>query len=243
MRKLQYFIQKNPFMVILLALLLVRGVGRGTGGNIWDFILETLYYLPGIVVGITVHEFAHAFAAYKLGDNTPKDQGRVTLNPLAHIDPIGLIALIFLHFGWGKPVQVNPFAFRKNARLCNIVTDLAGVATNFVVAFLFGGLYFFLWRAGVSLDSAGMMILYYAVVMNLVLMVFNLLPIPPLDGFGVVTEIFDLRRKPWYGSVYSYGNIILLVVIITGGTSYILGPAINGLASFIMGSWNAILPG
>jgi Zn-dependent protease len=241
MRKLQYFIQKNPFIAILLALLLVRGIGRSSGGNIWDFILETLYYLPGIVAGITVHEFAHAFAAYKLGDNTPKEQGRVTLNPLAHIDPVGLIALVFLHFGWGKPVQVNPFAFRKNARLCNIVTDLAGVATNFVVAFLFGGLFIFLARSGFSVYSAGMMILNYAISMNLVLMIFNLIPIPPLDGFGVVTEIFNLRGKSWYGAVYSYGNIILLLIIVTGATSFILGPPLNGLAQFIMNVWLAIL--
>jgi Zn-dependent protease len=243
MNRLQYFIQRNPFLVIMVFLLIARAVrgGVASGAGFGSFLLDTIYYLPGIVIGITVHEFAHAFVAYKLGDNTPKEQGRVTLNPLAHIDPIGLIALIFLHFGWGKPVQVNPFAFRKNARLCNILTDLAGVITNFIVAFITGGIMIFLMTKGISYPSPGMSILYYILVMNLVLMLFNLLPVPPLDGFGVLTELFDLRKRQWYSKLYSYGSIILLVIIVTGATSFLLGPPLSAVSDFIIRAWTTIL--
>ena len=237
MGKLQEFFKRNPFIVILVVLMIGRTFQRGFSGSIADYLLDTLYILPGILVGLTVHEFAHAFAAYKLGDETPKLQGRVTLNPISHIDPVGLFALIFFHFGWGKPVQVNPFAFKKNARLCNIVVDLAGVTTNFLLGVLFGGIVMFFASRGYTLDSSWMMILYYAMYINFVLMIFNLLPIPPLDGFGVVTEIFDLRKKSWYLNVYTYGNIVLLVIILTGSVSYIFGPVLNAMMKFVSWLW------
>jgi Zn-dependent protease len=220
------------------------------------WIINMLLIVPGVIIGITIHEFAHAFAAYKLGDMTPKYQKRVSLNPIRHIDPIGFVALLFIGFGWGKPVQVNPYAFRK-PRSANIITDVAGIATNFVFAFIFMGLtYLFVSTAGAGITGVtdptslnGFMssvawsastsadvfvyyttvVLYYVIWMNLVLMIFNLLPIPPLDGFGLVTEIFNLRGKPIYDTVYRMGFPILIALIIFNIPSRIISPIIDAI--------------
>jgi Zn-dependent protease len=198
------------------------------------WIINMLIIIPGVIIGITVHEYAHALAAYKLGDMTPKYQKRVSLNPIRHIDPIGFVALLLIGFGWGKPVQVNPYAFRKNPRRSNLITDVAGIATNFVMAFLFMGLMKLLFvTLGATLPYD---VLYYTVrvmsgivLMNLVLMIFNLLPVPPLDGFGIVTEIFDLRNKPIYDQLYNMGFPILMFLIILNIPSRVISPIINAL--------------
>ncbi|MDR0875192.1 MAG: site-2 protease family protein [Clostridiales Family XIII bacterium] len=230
---------------ILVIFLVVMAYNAFTGGrftSIGDWALRTALTLPGIVIGITIHEFAHAFAAYKLGDMTPKDQGRVTLNPLAHIDPVGIIALIFVGFGWGRPVQVNPYAFKKYRRFCNIITDVAGVITNFVVAFLVTGILMGLGTAGLlAYDGAAYTILLYIIMMNIVLMIFNLLPIPPLDGFGIITEIFDLRRFHWYQPFYQNGSLILLLLIVFDVISGLLTPALTAILNFMSSVWSAVL--
>ncbi|MDR1953177.1 MAG: site-2 protease family protein [Clostridiales Family XIII bacterium] len=230
----------NNFALLIMLVLVAKAV---TGGSFFDdplaWLISELLILPGIVIGITVHEFAHAFAAYKLGDQTPKIQGRVTLNPLAHIDPVGLIALLFIGFGWGKPVEVNPYAF-KHRRRDNLITDVAGVVTNFVMAFVFMGVMKLLYTFGDTVNSG--VILYYAsmvviyiIQMNLVLMVFNLLPVPPLDGFGIVTEVFNLRNKPIYEQLYFAGMPILLVLILLNIPSKVIRPIIDFLYNFIAG--------
>lgn len=206
--------------------------------SIGEWITSTLMIVPAIIIGITVHEFAHAYSAYKLGDMTPKLQNRVTLNPIAHIDPVGLIALLFAGFGWGKPVQVNPYAFKNNPKLCNIIVDLSGVVTNFVLAFLFTGVYKFLVTsyAFVQYDVL-ITIVYNIIVINLVLMIFNLLPVPPLDGFGIITEIFNLRRFSWYQNFYNNGMIILILLIMFDITSGILLPAITAILRLFFTIW------
>ncbi|MDR1815966.1 MAG: site-2 protease family protein [Clostridiales Family XIII bacterium] len=232
--------QRNPILVLFLVLMAANSFRSGQYANFGDFLMSMAIVLPGIVLGITVHEFAHAFSAYRLGDPTPKQMGRVTLNPLAHIDPVGIIALIFVHFGWGKPVVVNPYAFRTHRRLKNIVVDVAGVVTNFVVAFLLMGLLYALLIRGVSAGGIGYQIAYYAVMMNVILMLFNLLPIPPLDGFGILTEIFDLRRFRWYEAFYNNGSIILLVLILFNITSGLLTPGMNAVFGFLANTWGAL---
>jgi Zn-dependent protease len=171
----------------------------------------------------------------------------VTLNPLAHIDPIGIICLVFVGFGWGRPVQVNPNAFKKNRRLCNFITDIAGVCTNFICAFAVTGILFALLSGGaIVYGGTAFTILYYTITMNIVLMVFNLLPIPPLDGFGIITEIFDLRHYSWYRSFYQYGSLILMILLIVrihGNSiiSLIFTPALSGIFGFISKIWSVIL--
>lgn len=233
---------RNFIFIIFLVLIAGSSIRNAlnSGMTFGDWAIGRLMILPGIIIGLTVHEFAHAYSAWKLGDQTPKVQGRVTLNPISHIDPMGIITLIFVGFGWGKPVQVNPYAFKKHPRLSNILVDVSGVITNFIIAFLCYGLLLALVNAGLS-SSVGFTIVYYIVFMNLVLMIFNLLPIPPLDGFGIVTEIFNLRRFSWYQTFYSNGTLILLVLIMFDIVSQLLTPALTALLTFIQNIWSFIL--
>lgn len=213
---------------------------NGSFDNPKEWLLSTLMILPAILIGLTVHEFAHAFVAYRLGDNTPKLQKRVSLNPIRHIDPVGMIALIFIGFGWGKPVEVNPNNF-KNMRRDNLLTDIAGIVTNIVMAILFAGVVYIMVTYNPEYfyyTSAGGIILTmtnYVVWINLVLAVFNLLPVPPLDGFGIVTEVFNLRKYPWYYRLYELGFPILMVLIIFNITERILLPIMEVLYDFVFG--------
>jgi Zn-dependent proteases len=211
-----------------------NSIQSGRFDNPGEWLLDMLMRMPAIIIGITFHEAAHAYSAWKLGDQTPMAQKRVTLNPLRHLDPIGLIALVFVGFGWGKPVQVNPYAFKKNPRLSNLIVDVAGVITNFIIAFLFTALLF------VVKDPTLFTIVLNIVYINIVLMLFNLLPVPPLDGFGIVTEVFGLRRFSWYHKLYSFGTFILLAIVIFGVAGKILGPALNEILSFFYSVWSPV---
>ena len=230
-------------VVILLNVVLSFTSGTNPLSSIKTWLIELVLIIPGIIIGITVHEFAHAFVAYKLGDMTPKFQGRVTLNPLKHIDPIGLVALFLIRFGWGKPVQVNPNSF-KHPRRDNFLTDIAGIVTNFIVAIIFAGIMaLFFHQVPALIDSGASMllmeyvytILHFIVWINLVLMIFNLLPVPPLDGFGIVTEIFNLRGTQFYNFVYRMGFPILIVLIILNVPSKVVGPVVQFLYTFVTG--------
>ncbi|MDR0851365.1 MAG: site-2 protease family protein [Clostridiales Family XIII bacterium] len=232
------FFRGNGMMVVMFIVLAASMILQGDVlSHPLQWLIWKLFIIPGIIIGITVHEFAHAIAAYKLGDPTPKIQKRVTLNPLAHIEPIGLIALLLIGFGWGKPVQVNPYAFRRE-RLYNFITDIAGVVTNFIMAILFTGIYRIVENALLHMTFAGnhtqYYIMYYlciviqcVIYMNLVLMIFNLLPVPPLDGFGIITELFDLRRKPIYHQIYNAGFPILIVLIMLQVPARVIAPVIR----------------
>jgi Zn-dependent protease len=238
------FFRGNGFSIILIAILAINmilsnGLFSDPAGWLWNLLL----IMPGIIIGITVHEWAHAWTAWKLGDSTPKIQGRVSLNPVRHIDPVGLIALAFIGFGWGKPVMVNPYAFRRPRR-DNLLTDVAGITLNFIVAFAVMGIMrafagYVAGDAGYSMDPEALQtvftILQYVVWMNLVLMIFNLLPVPPLDGFGIVTEAFGLRGKPAYQMIYNAGFPILIVLILFNVPSLVIGPVISALFNFMYG--------
>jgi len=228
--------------ILFIALMAYNLIVTGQFSNPAQWFYAMALRLPGIVIGLTFHEFAHAFSAWKLGDMTPKAQGRVTLNPLAHIDPFGILALVLVGFGWGRPVQVNPFAFKKNRRRANIIVDVAGVTTNFVIAFIFTAIYILSvlqWHQ----DQYGAVctILVNIIYINLVLMLFNLLPVPPLDGFGIITEIFDLRRYNWYHTLYNSGMFILMVIVFFGISGKLLTPALQGLLVFVQNVWLSIL--
>ena len=182
------------------------------------FLYTMLLALPGIIIGLSLHEFAHAYVSYKLGDPTPMAQGRVTISPFAHIDPIGLLLLMLFGFGYGKPVQINPNNY-KNPRRDEIFVALAGVITNFFVAVLFAFVYFLLARFNViSLYSTMSTILINIIFINVNLMVFNLLPIPPLDGYKVVRNLLlgqvDVG-KLWRVEAFfnRYGYLILFAIL------------------------------
>jgi Zn-dependent protease len=170
--------------------------------------------IPPILAALTVHEYAHGWTAYQLGDPTAKMQGRLTLNPLAHLDPIGTILLFVAFFGWAKPVPVNPNNFRRPQRDM-IWVALAGPGANVVLAALLGSLLQLLLQYQlIDAFGAAYQMLTLGVFINLMLAFFNLLPIPPLDGSKVVSGLLPARYLVWWMSFERIGPLILLGVII-----------------------------
>lgn len=182
-----------------------------------DFYLQLLISAPPILIALTLHEFAHAFVADRLGDPTPRNQGRLTLNPLAHLDPIGTILLFIARFGWAKPVLVDPRNF-KNPQRDMMIVAAAGPASNLALALIFGIIYQFMQgappetRTGVILQF----IISYSVVINLVLAFFNLLPIPPLDGSKIIRAFLPDTVLPAFSKLESFGPFLLLGIIVLG---------------------------
>ncbi len=189
--------------------------------------MQLVYTLPAILIGLTVHEWAHAFAAYKLGDPTAKNLGRMTLNPLAHVDLFGFLMLIAVGFGWAKPVPVNSRNF-KNFRRDDIIVSLAGITANLVVAFLVTVLYYFgVFKGGLYGNEAFTSIFTSIIVINLSLAVFNLIPIYPLDGSHVAESLLARRFPRVFLFLHNYGSYILIVLLVTGLVSTVLGAAVS----------------
>lgn len=231
------FSNTTILFIVLLFLSRMQYYRNDPAGYFYDIVIM----LPGIILGLSLHEFGHAFVADRLGDPLPRSQGRVTVNPLAHIDPMGLVCLIFGGFGWGKPVMIGVNAY-KNPRRDRLFVAFAGVIMNAVLvillAFITKGVLAVL-PSGLSgsTKSAGTIILdilIQAIAVNIMLMIFNLLPIPPLDGFNIVTEIFNLRNTSWYQKFYSMGGIILFALILFRLTGKILTPAVQAVYGFVV---------
>jgi Zn-dependent protease len=189
---------------------------------------------PPLLFALTIHEFAHGYVAYFFGDPTAKALGRLTLNPLKHLDPIGTIAFFFIRFGWAKPVPVNPNYF-KNPRQDMLWVALAGPATNQVMAVVSAILtkFIILTASNVPLNSAAIAILYpmakmlvASVWINLVLCIFNFLPIPPLDGSRILTGLLPEHLARPYASLERYGFIILILLMLTNTISRLIMPII-----------------
>ncbi len=191
--------------------------------------LSLLYTLPAIIIGLTVHEWAHAFAADKLGDPTAKNLGRMTLNPFAHIDLFGFFCLLVVGFGWAKPVPVNPRNF-KNYRRDDIIVSLAGIAMNLVVAFFATILFYFgVYRWNLGSNEAFYTIFLSIVTINLSLAVFNLLPIYPLDGSHVFESLFMRYIPKFFMFLRQYGQYILIALLVSGLVSTVLGTVVGWL--------------
>ena len=222
----------NPMVGIFLLFMAYSSFRSGAFSDPKEWIMRQILILPGIVIGLTFHEFAHAVVAYKLGDDTPKVQGRVSLSLLDHVDPIGFVALIFAGFGWGKPVEINPYNF-KNRRRDELFVSFVGVVMNFLLAILFAFILKFYisssgaWPGMHNMSEIISKAIFYVIYINLVLMVFNLLPIPPLDGFNIVTELFDLRKYDWWHIVYNNGFVILMALIFFNFTDRIMTPMLE----------------
>ena len=224
--------------IIIILLLAGSSFRDGLTTDPQGWILDKILIVPGIIIGLTFHEFAHAFAADRLGDNTPRLQGRVTLNPMAHIDWMGLAALFFVGFGWGQPVQINPYNFR-NRRRDEFLVSIAGVVMNLLLAVVFTVIIKILIVAGAGVSTAGFAgslwtCLQNIVVINLVLMIFNLIPVPPLDGFNIIAQIFNFGQKDVYWKIYQYGNWLLVILIVTGITGLIISPCVNFMYSLLV---------
>lgn len=198
-------------------------------------ILDKLLILPGILLAISVHEYSHGLAAYKLGDNTPMLQGRLTLNPLKHIDPIGFFCLLFIGFGWAKPVMINSRNF-KNPRRDDIIVSLAGPLSNFIIAFIFVGLMkLVITFMPNSLSTQVVLAVFRGTVsINLVLMIFNLIPIPPLDGHHILGNIGGRVVWNFYYKYYDYLRFGLLLLIVFRAIGIIITPPINFLYGFLI---------
>lgn len=226
------------FIVIIL-ILASMSIREGAFSNPMDWLMDKVLIVPGIIIGLTFHEFAHAFVAHKCGDQTPLLQGRVTLNPMAHIDWMGLAALFFVGFGWGQPVQIDPYQFRHRRR-DEFLVSIAGVAMNLLLAFVFafvakGVLAIAGWGTLSTGFSNGIwMMLLYIIQINLVLMIFNLIPVPPLDGFNIIAQIFNFGQKEIYWQIYRYGNWILVALIVFGVTGMILSPCVSFLFNLLV---------
>ncbi|CAH0151216.1 site-2 protease family protein [Peribacillus sp. NPDC101481] len=204
-------------------------------GRFLAYPLEQLpYVIVSLLIAFTVHEFSHAYVAYKFGDPTAKNEGRVTLNPISHLDPIGTLLILIAGFGWARPVPVNRFHF-KNPKLAGVLVSFAGPFSNLLVAILGYLIFYGLLAAGVGPDLPFFVQPFFEVLINLniLLFVFNLLPLPPLDGYRIVQDLVsaDLRAK--MTQYEQYGSLIFLILIITPLSKYTIGPILNNVVPLV----------
>lgn len=189
-------------------------------------------YLLGLIVAVTIHEFSHAYVADYLGDPTARLKGRLTLNPLAHLDPLGTIMILIARFGWGKPVPVDPYNFR-NPKTDSALVSLAGPISNLILALLLS----LVIKSPLNpLFPLLPLILIPIIILNVTLAFFNLLPISPLDGFSIVEGVLpdDLARS-WH-SFQSLGMILLIFLFLMPGSllSGIIYPPINFVLKLLL---------
>ena len=208
-------------------------------------LLGLVLTVPGVLIAITFHEFAHAFAADKLGDDTPRMEGRLSLNPFDHLDPIGSLLLLFAGFGWGKPVHVNPrnYSRKMSMEKGEAIVSIAGPLMNFILAILFtiitaitlkvtGSSIIFIDNQMAMLASNQttniiIQILVTTVVINVGLGVFNLIPLPPLDGSKVIMPLLPYKAKQFFINNESLFYIIFVVIWLTGVAGIIISPVID----------------
>ncbi len=204
-------------------------------------IFEILWSVPAVLIAITVHEYAHGFVAYYYGDPTAKLAGRLTLNPIAHLDPVGTLMLILFRIGWAKPVPVN-YGNLKNPKKDMIRVSLAGPLSNIIVAFLFAILFrlnntilqnilfnYINHLSGLLLTFVRGWIIFLqtGVLINLVLAIFNLIPIPPLDGHHILLGLLPPQWAQQYAKLsHTHGMIILLLLILTGFIGNVIFPIV-----------------
>lgn len=236
---------KKTITIIIVVMLILWLVTTGTDG-----ILNLLLTIPGVLIALTFHEFAHAWAAVKLGDETPRVQGRLNLNPLSHIDPMGFAFLIIAHFGWGKPVQIDPRNFNGKYSIskAEAIVSAAGPIMNFILAFIFlicmhliaiflpgAAEQVYLYGIGqmglTSLGWSGLIFLITQgiVSINIGLGVFNLIPLPPLDGSKILMHFLSYNAKQWFYNNQQIFYIVFLLIWITGLAGTILTPIFSAV--------------
>ncbi len=232
------YIDKRVLYIVLGLIILSNVIGLLTNTN---ELLSLLMSLPAVLIAITFHEFAHGFVADKLGDDTPRRQGRLSLNPFAHLDPIGTIMLIFAGFGWGKPVEIDSRNFNRKIKMnvAEAMVAVAGPIMNFILAIVFATIYaiVFKYAAGFMLTQTGMIIMLMVqtcIVINLGLGIFNLIPLPPLDGSKIVLSFLPYNAKNWVQQYGQYFYIVFVIIWVTGIAGAIISPLISGAYSGLM---------
>lgn len=203
------------------------------------WVERLVYLIPGVIVALTFHEYAHAAVAYYCGDDTAKRMGRLTLNPLAHLDPIGTMLLLFAGFGWAKPVPVNPMNL-TNPKRDMVWVSLAGPASNMILAFIIAIIFQSLHHLKINILTLNTM-LFLAFQINLVLAAFNLIPIPPLDGSKIAMGLLPYDKAVKFQEFTRHGPMILMGVLILGSAtnvsiiSMIISPWIDFWTGLLLG--------
>ncbi|EIA21503.1 site-2 protease family protein [Listeria fleischmannii] len=215
--------------------------------NFLAYPLEMLpYVVVSILIAFTIHEWAHAATALLFGDDTAKNEGRFSINPLVHVDLIGLLMVVIVGFGWAKPTPVNRFKLKKR-KLGSILVSLAGPISNLILAFLAVGIfaYFIGGAGGDGLNTIWSNFLTIFIQLNLVLFIFNLIPFPPLDGYQVLVEFLPSRLRAKVQPVEQYAFLIFLIIALTPLYSITIGPIFNvfipKILQFMMSFWTGIL--
>ncbi len=218
------FLKRNMFFIIIVivAVLMISSFNSPK-----EWLLNLIYSMPGIIIAISFREFGHALASHMLGDPTPSRNGRLTLNPLVHIDLIGILILAIAGFGWGKSVETDS-SYYMNRKAGTIIVSFAGILMNLLVAIVFSFVLKFLYPLlEENIESYGSII--YTIILsiifiNIVLMIFHLLPIPPLDGFDIVAEVFNLKGTELYNNLYRFSFFIMMFLIAMRVFSRIITP-------------------
>lgn len=225
-------------LYIIMAVLVIFSLSRYLNNT--NALLSLVLTLPAVLIAITFHEYAHAFAADKLGDDTPRRQGRLTLNPLAHLDIVGTVMLVFAGFGWGKPVEIDPRNFNRDVDMSKgeAIVSIAGPLMNFFLAIIFTIIYFVIikFATAFAMTQLGLIILTLiqtTVIINVGLGVFNLIPLPPLDGSKVLRHFLPYNAKEWFTTHSQIFYIAFIVLWITGIAGTIISPLINVVYSGI----------
>lgn len=191
-----------------------------------------------LLVAIIGHEIAHGYVAYLNGDTTAKRDGRLSINPINHIDPLGLVFMIVFRFGWAKAVPINPYAFKKR-KLGMITVSLAGVVYNLIMAFIFAGVFSYLYFHPSGSHFIQLLVenlLWY----NIMLGLFNLVPLPPLDGSKLLASFLPRSWEDKFYQYEKYAYLVLVVAIFSGAIDKVLGPIFNWVISLFLNFWGNI---
>lgn len=194
---------------------------------------QMLISIPALLIAITFHELSHGYMSYLLGDPTAKQEGRLTLNPIKHLDPIGALGLLFFHFGWAKPVPINPFYY-KNRKLGIVLVSIAGPMANFILALITTLIIKGILLANMVttntlvFDFLGILVMY-----NLSLGIFNLIPLPPLDGSKIVASLLPEKYEMWAYQNERYFMLALFALMYFGVISKIMDPFLNSAIDLV----------
>lgn len=191
--------------------------------------MNVIYNLPGLFIAIIFHELAHGLMAYWLGDDTAKNAGRLTLNPLKHLDLGGFLCLVIFKFGWAKPVPINPFNF-QNRKKDTILVSLAGPLSNFIIAIII----VFVLSLNIITNAVFFKILFITLWYNIMLGIFNLLPFPPLDGAKIVASLLPNKIEYYFYKYERYLYMVLIVLIATNIIDKIMSPIIDVILNLLI---------